>query len=155
MLRHVWNLAPLVLVLLAWGLSAGVVAVMETPRQDPEPRPMQAAVAPAAPAPAPARPKPLSAPDMRPELSALLSASILDREVQGPPEENRNAAGRPKLPPLTAYIERTPRNAEEGLEDDFPESVPEPASSLLLVSALMLVLSTGRLSSPRAARRRR
>lgn len=78
-LRRIERLAPICVVVLAMGLSAGVVKVMEVPRAELEP----------APAPVvepPAREAALLAPDASPELRDALSVGLLDDAVLGPPE---------------------------------------------------------------------
>ena len=151
MLRRIWNLAPVVLVALAWLLSAGVVKLMEVKRP-----PSSEARAPAAPRiaqPGSEVPAILSAPDTRPELSALIGTSILDDEVSGTPESGRPASSAdPADAALVARLDELGRRERE-VPDDFDEAelVPEPGVALLLAASLLGVVASERRRSSRSA----
>lgn len=146
LLRRLWNLAPLLVLALAWLLSAGVVRLMEAPA--PKHASRSQAQRPAPQLPKPPTSRSLLAPDPRPELPELLGTSILDHEVSGPPEESRATA----TPPDSA-----PSAPGERLDPPLPEApqrispVPEPGTALLVGVGLVWLGATRR----RAARRRR
>ncbi len=147
LIRKAWNLLPLAAVILAWLLSAGVVKLMEVPKPTaPEAR----RAAPPANAHAPSAERSLLRPDVRPEFPAMLSTSILDHEISGPPEDNRTQkSGLPQepLPGLPIPLEPLPLEPIDALPDEPTQlaPVPEPGSAVLVGGGLAWL----------AARRRR
>ena len=136
-MRRLWNLVPVALVLLAWLLSAGVVKLMEVPK------PMAPPVHHEEPEAAAASPgeRSLLRPDVRPELPSMLSTSILDHEISGPPEENRTHKSElpnEPLPGLPIPLEPLPMEPIDALPDEPTElaPVPEPGSAILLGAGL-------------------
>ena len=122
-LRRLWNLAPLVLVGLAYLLSAGVVKLMEVP-----PAKDEASSVAKGDAATQQLPRLLSAPDTRPELPVMLSTSILDHELDGPPEDALERARRDARP-ADSDVPTIELDGDD--EDNDWSRVPEAGSGLL------------------------
>jgi hypothetical protein len=87
MLRRIERFAPIAVVGLAMMLSTGVVKVMEVPGEPLE-EPQPVAVVSSQPAQSPTRVESFLTVDPRPDLLSMLSVSLLDHEIHGPPEED-------------------------------------------------------------------
>jgi hypothetical protein len=145
LLRRIWSLVPVAAVALAWMLSAGVVRLMELPREAhlrPEASPSQSR----SDAQNPIRRRSLLSPEPRPELQATLSISILDHEVLGPPEENRpmrrvGPVLGPVLNPSDLQRDLLLPEAPEDAPDQIAP-VPEPGAAILLGGGLIWLGAT-------------
>jgi hypothetical protein len=161
LLRRIWSLVPVAAVAIAWMLSAGVVRLMEVPREAhlrPEASPSQSRSDAQGGAQNPIRRRSLLSPEPRPELQATLSISILDHEVLGPPEENRpmrrvGPVLGPVLNPSDLQSDLLLPEAPEDAPDQIAP-VPEPGAAILLGGGLIWLGAT-RLPTRRRKRVRR
>ena len=129
-------LAPMGVVGLAALLSAGLIKVMEVPREPlPEAKPVVEADAQAS---AP-RERSLLASDPSPDLVDTLGISMLDHEIQGPPEENHVR----KQDPAEDYEEIAPLS----MRPSRITPVPQPGTAVLVGCGLIVLGGRRRYST--------
>lgn len=146
LLRQLQIAVPVALVIAAGLLSMGVVRVMEVPKPLPAetPRPVKRELAPQIPPTARVSKPPLQLPIVRPDIPDALGVSLLDHEVQGPPEENRPEPELTEEDENEIELELLPSvNAGPPMQ---LRPVPEPGTFMLLAPGLVGIAAARRNS---------